>query len=265
MLASLNLPSTHPAFLGLSNFSYKRAAAHIVASWPLAPVSGWPAIARAGLGRLADVVRRLEIRIPKMILEAQGSSLGVYERRWLEQFYLLASGLDPCGILPLGRHTGPFASSQFSQLTGSLHWPNIRILFPTQRYIHESFVEGPRGAGCFFARPDDFARKDLCPLFAQPVSCRGDILMHAKSLVAMEDDVGWVYMGSANFTRAAWGTVAGTQAKPTLSLNNWELGVILALDSPDIEGSAWDAVPYKRPVTAYDVADTPWDVASLDE
>ncbi|WFD47660.1 hypothetical protein GLX27_002312 [Malassezia furfur] len=263
VLHSLSLPRTHAVFEVLQAYSFERAAAHIVASWPLSKVTGWREIARAGIGRLHHVVRALGLHIPHMSLEAQGSSLGVYERRWLEQFYLMTCGCDVQGVVPLSRRTAPGASPELTKLTGCTDWPHIKILFPTQAYVQERFVEGPPGAGCFFAKPDDFRKKELWPLFGQPMSCRGDILMHAKCLVGQAENTGWVYLGSANFTRAAWGTVAGTTSAPTLSLNNWELGVVLPLDSPDVDGSAWDAVPYRRPVEAYSAQDTPWDVGTL--
>lgn len=38
-----------------------------------------------------------------------------------------------------------------------------------------------------------------------------------------ERPIGWTYMGSSNFTRAAHGNISGTAAKPTMSTLNWEL------------------------------------------
>ncbi len=38
-----------------------------------------------------------------------------------------------------------------------------------------------------------------------------------------ERPIGWTYMGSSNFTRAANGNISGTAAKPTMSTLNWEL------------------------------------------
>lgn len=40
---------------------------------------------------------------------------------------------------------------------------------------------------------------------------------------ADEKPVGWAYLGSSNFTRAAHGNIAGTPAAPTMSSRNWEL------------------------------------------
>ena len=267
VLASLSVPETHPAVQALGTYTFEHACAHLVASWPLAPVArGWHEIKRVGLGRLAHVVRHLGT--PKhtrgLQLEAQGSSLAAYYRRWLEQFYLVASGMPLTRLLPLPSHRGDGASPDFVRVTGDRGLPNVRILFPTQRWVEHESVEGPIGGGCFFGKVDDFHKRALHELYAQPVSHRGQLMMHAKSLLATYNDpptCGWVYLGSANFTRAAWGTISGSREQPTLSVSNWELGVVFPLDSADV--NAMDAVPYRRPVTPYAPRDTPWDVRSL--
>lgn len=38
-----------------------------------------------------------------------------------------------------------------------------------------------------------------------------------------EQPIGWTYLGSSNFTRAAHGNISGSTAKPTMSSLNWEL------------------------------------------
>ena len=38
-----------------------------------------------------------------------------------------------------------------------------------------------------------------------------------------EEPVGWTYLGSSNFTRAAHGNISGTVNRPTMSCSNWEL------------------------------------------
>ncbi|WFD30932.1 hypothetical protein MSPP1_001958 [Malassezia sp. CBS 17886] len=261
VLFSLSLPPTHAVMLFLRRYSYADAAAHLVASRPLAPVAkGWAEVQRWGLGRLACVVQQLGVRPrePLPALEAQGSSLASYDRRWLEQFYLVALGVDPAHLpLPAGRT--PSVSRAFARLANvppTSAWPPVRVLFPTQKWVEEESVEGKRGAGCFFGKPQEFYRRELRPVFYQPVSQRGAILMHAKCLL-MEHS--WVYMGSANFTRAAWGTLGGAPDAPTLSLSNWELGVVL----PWGTRMAADAVPYERPARAYAADDAPWDIQTM--
>lgn len=102
-------------------------------------------------------------------------------------------------------------------------------------------------------------------LYHTPHSRRGDIMIHAKSILALttegaavvdaafrnaasseghlqisedsaayaddwapnkgEDPIGWTYLGSSNFTRAAHGNIGGSLANPTMSTLNWELYV----------------------------------------
>ncbi|WFD25975.1 hypothetical protein MNAN1_000948 [Malassezia nana] len=263
VLTSLSVPETHPIMRALRSYSFAHATAHLVASWPLAPVArGWAAVEQVGLGRLAYLVRQWGMTpSPVMHLEAQGSSLSAYDRRWLEQFYLIATGADS-SVLPLPTRRGDGPSPDWVRATGIHGWPPVRILFPTQRWIEQESVEGPRGGGCFFGRADEFHKRSLRPLMAQPVSHRGHILIHAKSLLCINEtapDQGWVYMGSHNFTRAAWGTLSGTHEEPTLSLSNWELGVAMPLSLVEWGSHPMDAVPYRRPVQPYGEDDAPWD------
>ena len=267
VLSSLSVPTTHPAMRALASYSYTHATAHLVASWPLAPIArGWSEIEQVGLGRLAHLVREWHLTLaPTMHLEAQGSSLAAYDRRWLEQFYLVAAGADRA-VLPLPARRGDGPSPDWVRASGMDGWPPVRILFPTQRWVEHESVEGRMGGGCFFGRADEFHKRGMRSLYAQPVSHRGNIMMHAKSLLAIDEKApahGWVYTGSHNFTRAAWGTLAGTREEPTLSLSNWELGVAMPLSLLDWGGRPMDAVPYRRPVQAYGPSDAPWDARPL--
>lgn len=261
VLLSLSIPPTHAGMQALHTYDFKHARAHIIASWPVSPVErGWPAMETAGVSRLGLIARKLCPNMQAcMHMEAQGSSLAAYDRRWLEHFYLLACGY-PTSMLPLTSRRSDQASPEFAHATGIHGWPLVQILFPTQHYVEHISVEGRTGGGCFFGKPNEFHQRQLRPLYAQPVSARGHILMHAKSILVTDcTEAGYVYFGSHNFTRAAWGTVSGTHDHPTQSLSNWELGVVLPLTEAD----AWDAVPYKRPVTPYGREDAPWDASSL--
>lgn len=264
VLVSLSLPTRHPAYLDMTQYSFTHATAHLVASWPTGPTAkGWTDMERAGLPRLGRVVRMLGAPFSVHLhLEAQGSSLGAYDRRWLEQFYVMASGAAPRGLFPFTSRRGDGPTNDFQQCTKLTGWPDLQILFPTQTWVEKKSVEGRLGGGCFFGKADDFEKKQWRHLYAQPVSQRGSLMMHAKSILATFDDQdmpGWVYLGSANFTRAAWGAIAGTKDAPTLSISNWELGVVLPLHSDGLPFDPMDAVPYRRPVEPYAASDTPWD------
>ncbi|KAN0061581.1 hypothetical protein ACQY0O_006428 [Thecaphora frezii] len=319
VLKSLTVPRGHAIWAALERFDFRQATARIVASWPEARVlNGWKAIETQGLGRLGKVVRELGIQQQRggVVLEAQGSSLAKYDRKWLEHFHLLASGVDPREVLPLAGkpnevHRGYLTALQRKATTDDEQrerdgfdtrgYPPIKVLFPSQRYVETIAVEGPPGAGTFFGKATDFAASEVKHLYHQPRSQRGDVMIHAKSLLAYlpseratideafknssrsdiggfdsggrtlaetgkteaERPIGWTYMGSANFTRAAHGNVGGKAGAATLSTSNWELGVVFALYKSDVERegvecTALRAVAYERAAPAYSAQDRPW-------
>ncbi|BGP53198.1 hypothetical protein JCM8202v2_000757 [Rhodotorula sphaerocarpa] len=73
---------------------------------------------------------------------------------------------------------------------------------------------------------------------------------------------GFIYLGSHNFTGAAWGQLQISKADgPQLVLKNWELGVVLpirASSAEELEAKASDLVSYRRPVVRYGPNDRPW-------
>ncbi|KAF8202034.1 hypothetical protein K438DRAFT_2015408 [Mycena galopus ATCC 62051] len=65
----------------------------------------------------------------------------------------------------------------------------------------------------------------------------------------------WLYMGSHNFTPSAWGTLSGSGFQPVLTVANYELGVVMRLDTEEeVEG----AVAWERPARRYGKGDVPW-------
>jgi len=101
--------------------------------------------------------------------------------------------------------------------------------------------------------------------------------------VSIPETIGWVYTGSHNFTPSAWGTLTEKASIPTLSMSNWELGIVLPLfDARDrtpragppsgggssarpldlyahISTLARNAIVYKHPLERYKADDVPWD------
>jgi tyrosyl-DNA phosphodiesterase-1 len=70
---------------------------------------------------------------------------------------------------------------------------------------------------------------------------------------------GFLYVGSHNFTPAAWGRLSSTNLGTKLSITNHELGVIQKLDYLyDVEAQANSLVTWKRPTTPYRPDDKPW-------
>ncbi|KAJ7257561.1 tyrosyl-DNA phosphodiesterase-domain-containing protein [Mycena haematopus] len=65
----------------------------------------------------------------------------------------------------------------------------------------------------------------------------------------------WLYVGSHNFTPSAWGTLSGSGFSPILTVSNYELGVVMRLDtSEEVQRS----VAWEQPARRYGKGDVPW-------
>ena len=52
---------------------------------------------------------------------------------------------------------------------------------------------------------------------------RGGRTLSSASEKGKDKPIGWTYLGSSNFTRAAHGVISGKVNAPTMSTRNWEL------------------------------------------
>ncbi|KIJ06061.1 hypothetical protein PAXINDRAFT_57820, partial [Paxillus involutus ATCC 200175] len=70
---------------------------------------------------------------------------------------------------------------------------------------------------------------------------------------AINEPIGWAYVGSHNFTPSAWGTLSGSGFSP---LVNYELGILFPLYG---EEDAKRVACFKRPPRKYTLGeDRPW-------
>lgn len=158
VLRSLSMPSSHPVYAALEKYDFSLATrARIVASWPEASsLADWDRIETQGLGRLGKVVRDLGIQAPVEI-ECQGSSLANHDIKWIEHFHVLASGVNPRGLLPFKGKPNEVHPEYARALGAKRGLPPVKICFPSHRYVEERTVEGPLGALSFFGKAETFA------------------------------------------------------------------------------------------------------------
>ncbi|KAJ2931935.1 hypothetical protein H1R20_g5159, partial [Candolleomyces eurysporus] len=72
----------------------------------------------------------------------------------------------------------------------------------------------------------------------------------------VEPGIGWIYVGSHNFTPSAWGTLSGSSFNPTLNINNYEVGVVFPIKD---EAEAAKLACFQRPPRKYATGkDEPW-------
>ncbi|CED82726.1 Tyrosyl-DNA phosphodiesterase [Phaffia rhodozyma] len=70
---------------------------------------------------------------------------------------------------------------------------------------------------------------------------------------------GWMYMGSHNFTQSAWGNLSMKKdVGPSMSLMNYELGIVFPLPLEKAEETASALATWKRPPRKYLPSDIPW-------
>ncbi|GJE97021.1 tyrosyl-DNA phosphodiesterase [Phanerochaete sordida] len=242
---------------------------------------GWPKVILTGHPGLMKALQYLGLRTPKgkeLALECQGSSIGNYTTQWLNEFYVSARGESAESWLdvPRTRRT-------------RLPLPPVKILFPSRATVQRSALGEP-GAGTMFCRRAQWQAAGFPrELFHDSNSKRGGLLMHSKMILATfrdgalaaasaragssrahadasDDEIvevpppqahaGWAYVGSHNFTPSAWGTLSGSAFNPVLNVTNYELGVLVPLDTPQ---DADRVACWERPPRKYVLGtDEPW-------
>ncbi|EDR09713.1 uncharacterized protein LACBIDRAFT_319104 [Laccaria bicolor S238N-H82] len=235
---------------------------------------GWPAVIKTGHPRLMMAVREMAMRTGKgkakeLILECQGSSLGIYTTQWMNEFHWSARGESAEDWL-----------DEPKKRREKLPYPPIKIFFPSKRTVQESAL-GEKGGGTIFCRRKQWSTKNFPrDHFYDSKSKGGPVLMHSKMIIAThqettrktlqaaessseEDDdievvdppLGWSYLGSHNFTPSAWGNLSGSSFNPVLNIANYELGIVF----PVKDAAEADKVAcWQRPPRKYTTKDEPW-------
>ncbi|KAK7031725.1 tyrosyl-DNA phosphodiesterase-domain-containing protein [Favolaschia claudopus] len=260
------MKQTHPAipFRSISDLSkqwdWSRVTAQLVASIA-GKYEGWSRIKTTGHPRLLQALDALGLansKDHKLVIECQGSSIGSYTTQWLNQFYISASGHLSAlkGFLDLSEGK----RRKLDCPTG------VKVVFSTFETVMNS---SRRGVNSLFCDVKKWEAKNFPQgIMYDSKSRAGKALMHTKQIIATfkqkkasksdsepSGPAGWMYVGSHNFTLAAWGNLSGTRDKPQLTVNNFELGVVVPLTTvQDVDmASAWERPPQK-----YGKGDVPW-------
>ncbi|KAG9320955.1 hypothetical protein KVV02_003444 [Mortierella alpina] len=250
-----------------------------------------------GIAQLARVMQPRCAADQEWELEYQTSSLGKLTLKFLAEIYRASKGLPP---------------RSRSKLDDMDVMPPIKVIFPTERHVQSSRL-GEMGAGTICFQEQYWSQATYPRRVMHDFECAGELkgsLMHTKLIVAKNvppsrnarrseataaaaasRSAGWFYIGSANFTESAWGTViakkpakastavatsippAPTGSSLHISMRNWELGIVYVIETEDEmqamtrglggqeSGQSFFGplpVPYKRPLKPYDALDRPW-------
>ncbi|EKG20864.1 hypothetical protein MPH_01847 [Macrophomina phaseolina MS6] len=191
---------------------------------------------RIGLPGLSQAIKELNLKSNRLALDYATSSLGALSRGFMKQFLTAAKGEE----LEATKEKYD-ADIKLGDLL-----KQFRVYFPTVDTVRAS-KGGEEAGGTIFLRK----RWYDAPSFPKASmhdhkSTRNGILSHNKLIICRgqigpedEDNAGategkkvaWAYVGSHNFTQAAWGTLSRDKNTKTLKVNcrNNECGVIIPI------------------------------------
>ncbi|KAK8104929.1 phospholipase D/nuclease [Apiospora kogelbergensis] len=233
-----------------------------------------PKAEQHGLLRLRKIVKHLGLGLGdksddgKVRLEVCAASIGNISAQWLNAFYECALGEPEIGF-PEDEGDG----------SGDLV-PLIKLFFPTVSDVRAADTDSQEGAsniGCHL-RPWATASQAVKEIFHHYRSKDAGRLFHQKLIMAYDpsqpDEVPhYIYVGSANLSRSAWGSVTedkkrGSEATCHTKLtgvSNFECGVvipgrlIMGLLEPGTGTWQDGVVPYDQTAEPYDLErDRPW-------
>ncbi|GHJ83667.1 hypothetical protein NliqN6_0069 [Naganishia liquefaciens] len=260
----------------LGKWDWSRVSAELVVSIPGKEI-GEANVGRNGMGGLAACLRRrgwVPGRGQELAAEFQSSSLTNFTTNFMWNFYDCMRGKTAV------------STTSASRPKKSKAYPPIKVLFPSLRTVMNSEL-GPPGAGTMFCREGHFTA-DTKDLFYDANCKAGRVMMHTKCILATfrpggqvgnsiqnqfargstsaagdsKSSVGgWFYVGSHNFSSAAWGTMSmpKTGGQPQIYVQNYEMGVVLPLPVDDTERAATEFAMWLRPPRKYDKdSDKPW-------
>jgi hypothetical protein len=226
--------------------------------------------ARTGLAGLSQAVRSLMLNTSESLeLDFAASSIGSLNEGYLRTFHAAARGENL--ILAQSNASSKAKASFFKKASEKPRAEvevkikdKLRIYYPTKATVKSS-TAGSAGTICLqrkWFEADSFPSE----IFRDYVSKRRGLLSHSKILCARgistipvadksKSGVAWVYVGSANMSMSAWGSV-GKDSKGKVSCRNWECGVLLPVLAPEFQASETAGSPKVRVKTEASEADS---------
>ncbi|KAG0377008.1 hypothetical protein BGX24_006855 [Mortierella sp. AD032] len=258
-------------------------------------VNGWHPVNNErhtyGIARLAKVMQTVTTETQEWDLEYQTSSLGRLTVKFLGELNKAFRGFTPRARVTVDVDE---------------RVPPIKLVFPTKDHIINSELGEP-GAGTVCLRHEFWNQRTFPRVVMHDFELVGrhkGYLMHTKTILAKAKQApqtlnrrapppppshdprklaGWFYVGSANCTESAWGTMANKRSGALqglcINIRNWELGVVYMIetedemeefnrryrgsqrgedDEPDQTFFGPLPVPYQRPLTPYYAEDDAW-------
>jgi hypothetical protein len=201
--------------------------------------------ARTGLLGLSRAVNHLALQADKLEIDFAASSIGQLNDSFLRGFHSAARGVD---LIAEAKEAKDQAGNDFfkkgkkTELFPNIR-ENLRIYFPTQETVRSS-TAGAAGTICLqrkYFEGKAFPRE----CFRDYKSTRAGLLSHNKILCARGRRSAWLYVGSSNMSKSAWGELPAARTEVKITCRNWECGVVLPVSAEKLPSPA--AVAGKAP------------------
>ncbi|KAJ9094987.1 hypothetical protein QFC21_005780 [Naganishia friedmannii] len=247
----------------LGNWDWSQVTAELIVSVP-GKETGETNAVRTGKTGLAACLRRRGW-VPgddqELVAEFQSSSLTDFTINFMWNFYDCLRGKFATTTASAVRPRARSGERRF--------YPPIKVIFPSLRTVLHS-LRGPDGATTMFCTERHWTEHTKS-LFYDANCKAAKVMMHTKrgpissnsrsrEATATRSTVGgWYYIGSHNFSSAAWGTMKMEGSQPQIHVRNYEMGVILPLPVENTEQVASEIATWQRPPRKYDPQrDKPW-------
>lgn len=203
---------------------------------------------RTGLLGLSHAVNELNLTTDDLEIDFAASSIGQLNDKYLRDLHLAARG-DLKNLAAQTAAAKSKAGKDFfkpkpktATQTKSLR-ETIRIYFPTDETVKAS-TAGSAGTLCLqrkYFEGSTFPRS----CFRDYKSTRPGMLSHNKILCSRgkrktangeTEDVAWVYVGSSNVSKSAWGELPAERTTKRITCRNWECGVLLPVPREKLIG-----------------------------
>lgn len=247
-------------------YDYSSVKVHLITSAP--GICAGVKAEKHGLLRLRQVVREMDLKLPEidssgeLQLEICTASVGNLSAKWLNGFHDCALG-----------------KSKLTPTDETRKVPKLKLFYPTMRDVEgadETAREGASNIGCHL-RPWNQAPQDVKRIFHHYESKDRGKLFHQKMILAYNPKDStqlpyYVYVGSANLSQSAWGTLEhdkrgndATSDTKLAKMTNFECGVVvpghLIRDMLEDETPSWQEgiVPHVQTALPYDLSkDKAW-------
>lgn len=233
---------------GLVNFDFSRtqdlAFVHSIGGAHVGQDEPWRRTGFCGLGLAIQEIGLESTDGSPVSVDYVTSSLGATRPDFLQALYMACQGDDGLTsycwqhkLTKSGEKLDRETEFEAERVAYDNIYANLRIYFPVRQSVEKS--RGGTACGgtiCFNGDFNSYSYRTKA-LMRDCQSQRSGLLMHNKLIYVRrlghlsEPSPGWMYVGSANCSQAAWGKMTKDKqlGLPRLTCRNWECGVIIPL------------------------------------